>query len=72
MVTIFRRAKNLVYSTLFKTGMLRVFQQVGRGSSRLYVLCYHRVDEADHRPWLASVMHKANPGQFREQMYGEI
>ena len=68
MVTIFRRAKNLVYSTLFKTGMLRVFQQVGRGSSRLYVLCYHRVDEADHRPRLTPVTLSATPDQFREQM----
>lgn len=47
-------------------GVLQAFSAHDR--QRLVVLCYHRVDYPEHRPWLDPELISATPEQFDEQM----
>ena len=61
--------KKRLLHTAEQSGMLNLMQRVGKHqTNQLFVLTYHRVDHADHRPWLDPDQISTDPQQFARQM----
>ncbi len=63
------KTKQIAFEWAERAGVFRLLQGWGgRPEDRLYVLAYHRVDTAQHRPWLSPFELSASPQQFEAQM----
>lgn len=63
------RVKRFIAAALRMSGMLRILENSDvQYAHALRVLCYHRIDEPEHRPYLAPNVLSATPGEFNKQI----
>lgn len=64
---VFNQLKETAFIIGERMGLFNLLQN-NDTEQRLFVLAYHRVDEAAHRPWLDPALISASPAQFAAQM----
>lgn len=63
------RVKRIIAVMLRISGVLRALERFDKQAPNAFrVLCYHRVDAPEHRPYLAPNVLSATPSEFTEQM----